>query len=156
MHLQKAPSPWSCLPTAFAIAAGWPVETLISRLGHDGGDIRWPQLPEPKCRRGFHHQECIERLWRAGFAVTPFDLRPRLAPDATVAPLCLPYSRDAFDRIVSTTRGVLTGYTRRCGHAVAYDHGHVCDPRGSTYRYHQSEANDFFPLCAFVLTPRPQ
>jgi hypothetical protein len=144
------------LPTAFATAIGYPVNTLICLIGHDGGHIQWPQFPEPKRRRGFHHQECVQAVWRIGFAVTQFELRPRYVSDLSAIPLEVPLTKDVFDRLIAETRGVLTGCTRRCGHAVAYDHGHICDPRGLAYRYSDSQSNDFSPLCLFVLTPRPQ
>ena len=73
MRLIPPPNAWSCLPTSFAMAIGYPVEDLITLIGHDGSPIQWPQFPEPKCRRGFHHQECVSAVWNLGFATTQFE-----------------------------------------------------------------------------------
>jgi hypothetical protein len=163
MRLLKSPNAWSCLPAAFAMAAGCSVEELIDRIHHDGSNVLWPDLPEPKRRRGFHHQECIAAIF-SRYLVTQFELQPRHAPDSTVEPLTIVFNPLRFDAIVGSTRGVLTGYTHRCGHAVAYDHGCICDPRGTSYLYsalkccreERCDLHDFSPLCVFVLTPRPQ
>ena len=106
-------------------------------------------MPEPMCRHGFHPQEIIDVLFNCGYAITPFELHPQLAPSRSVQPIKI-ICGNRFPRIVNTTRGVLTGRTHRCGHAVAYDHGVVCDPRGTIYNY--SDSNDFIANCAWIIT----
>jgi hypothetical protein len=147
MILQKSPNPWSCLPTAFAMAVGINVEQLINSVGHDGGDIIWPNLPEPERRRGFHTQEII-RVLRTGFSITPIERMSRLAPRLDVTPRVID-NENLFDHVVKTTRGVLTGHTKTCGHAVAYDHGVICDPIGRPYKY--ANCKDFVPNCAWII-----
>jgi hypothetical protein len=136
------------------MAIGCPVSDFLAHFEHDGSHIQWPQFSDPKRRRGFHHQECILAAWRLGFATTQFELRPRYAPDQYAEP-CTVFER-AFSDLVFSTRGVLTGATHRCGHAVSYDHGQICDCRGKTYGFGHALENDFSPSCVFVLTPRHQ
>ena len=40
-----------------------------------------------------------------------------------------------FTRVIEHSRGVIEGVGRRCGHAVAYEHGHIFDPDGYEYDY---------------------
>ena len=148
MILQQTKNAWSCLPTAFAIAFGCPVDNLIESIGHDGSEIVWPRYFEPMRRRGFHIQEIIHVLYQLGTTVTPIEAYSRLAPTESVQPRLID-NTEIFERIVRTTRGVLTGATARCGHAVAYDHGIICDPRGHVYRF--SDNRDFTANCAWVL-----
>ena len=142
MRLQTSPNLWSCLPTAFAMAIGCPVEHLIESIGHDGSEITWPNLDEPMCRRGFHIQEIIAVL--TGLAVTPIERSPRIAPNLTATPVTID-NEYLFQSVAHMTRGVLTGRTPKCGHAVAYDHGAVCDPRGII------NPHDFTPNCAWII-----
>lgn len=147
MHLQKSPNAWSCLPTAFAMAIGCPVENLIHSVGHDGSRIAWPDLKDPIRRRGFHIQELIAILYVLSYSVTPIEDYARIAPDASAWP-CDIDNIFTFDHAINHARGVLTGYTT-CGHAVAYDHGIVCDPRGMAYKL--SDRIDFHPTCAWII-----
>ena len=158
MILQKSPNGWSCLPTAFAMAINLPVQELITKLGHDGSEIVWPDLVEPMRRRGFHTQEIIQLLLNT-CAVTRIEKCPKLAPTLEAVPVSI---LSEFDRLIHKTRGVLTGRTDRCGHAVAYDHGIVCDPRGTTYRYGRPRGGnyqynlpsvDFEPICLWIINP---
>ena len=143
MILQLAPNRWSCLPTAFAIAIGCPIENLIKSIGHDGSEIIWPNFPEPTCRRGFHVQELIAVLYRCGYSVTPVETFSRIAPNKFTHTLTID-NNETFSEVVKATRGVQTGFTDRCGHAVAYDHGIILDPRAPV-------VNDFTPICAWII-----
>ena len=67
---EKSPNGWSCLPTAFAIVLGVPVKNIIDFLNHDGSEVLWPNLPEPRCRRSFHVQEVINYCLANNYAVT--------------------------------------------------------------------------------------
>jgi hypothetical protein len=141
------------LPTAFAIAYGCPVENLIKSIGHDGSEIVWPRYFEPMRRRGFHIQEIIHVLYQLGTTVTAIEAYSRLAPTESVQPRLID-NTEIFERIVRTTRGVLTGNTARCGHAVAFDGGIICDPRGYVYRF--DDNSDFTANCAWVLNKKQQ
>jgi hypothetical protein len=144
MRLQKSPNAWSCLPTAFAIAIGCPVKNLIARLGHDGSDIQWPGLVEPLCRRGYHVQELVQLLWKLGYTVTPIESYSRMVPCHHQQQPLLIDNTLTFDHVVNSSRGVLTGKTK-FGHAVAYDHGTICDPRGLI------NPTDFSANCAWII-----
>jgi hypothetical protein len=157
MHLQRQPNHWSCVPTAFAMALNVRVSEFIAHIGHDGSQIIWPTLKEPHCRRGFHVQECIDIAFRAGFSVTPIEAIPSHAPAEPVPAfeiVCGGSEKTAlerFARIVLHHRGVLTGYS----HAVAFDHGVICDPCGHVYHYHESERRGFIGICAWIIERTP-
>jgi hypothetical protein len=128
MILQKQPNRWSCLPTSFAMALDISVEPFINRIGHDGSPRVWDNLPEPKCRRGFHIHGCIEVADRLGKSVTPFELVPMHAPTMSVEPIRVTFTDNLarFKRVISASRGVITCL----GHAVAYENGVIYDPAG--------------------------
>jgi len=86
MRLQRKPERRMCLPTSFAIALDMPVEAVLAEIGHDGGKIVNPLLPEPLCRAGFHVQELIDVCLRHGLAVTPIELCPVLSPGPRYEP----------------------------------------------------------------------
>jgi hypothetical protein len=149
---------WSCLPTAFAIAIGWKVDEFILHIGHDGSQVVWPGLNEPSRRRGFHVQECIDVLSRAGYAVTPFEMFPCITPAFTVPAYTIVYggSPEAamrrFRDLVHRTNGVITGHGNVTGHAVAYQRGTVFDPNGQIYSFDDCEKHGFTPVTAWSIT----
>ncbi len=137
--LQLKPNRWSCSVTAFAMALRVPVQQLIEELGHDGGEIIFPDLPEPMCRRGFHSQELILAAWRHDFACTPLELFPQIQSNCGQHTyrvgmedhLC--WAR--FIAAIQVTFGVLQGPGRHCLHSVNYRHGQIWDPDGYQYPY---------------------
>lgn len=158
MDLLKKPERWMCLPTAFAMALGMPLRDVLDLIGHDGSEIVWPNYPEPQCRRGFHTQELIDVAVRAGYAVTPIQLFPALAPSERAQPLAITWGSQQgnwarFRLAIRRGRGVITGRDQRHGkgHAVAYDHGAICDPDGEVYRYSRRECEQrgFIVDCAW-------
>ena len=138
-----------------------PSQELASFIGHDGSEIVFPELPEPMCRRGFHHQELIEAALNIGFTVTPFELIPALqsTPVAGATPKVVtidsPGRHQMFSIIVGAYRGVLTGRGHRCHHAVAFDHGQIFDPDGSIYAFSFSECERrrFIAQCVWIVHP---
>ena len=70
MRLQTKPERWQCLVTSFAMALDMLVADVMREIGHDGGQVLWPDMPEPMCRRGFHPQELIDVCRAHGYAVT--------------------------------------------------------------------------------------
>jgi hypothetical protein len=58
-----------------------------------------------------------------------------------------------FTQVINQSRGVLTGSGSRCGHAVAYEHGHIFDPDGCEYDYSREacEHRSFFASCLWRL-----
>lgn len=155
------------MATSFAIVLGIDVKHVLDEIGHDGSLIVNPELAEPNNRRGHHVQECIEACLTRGFAVTPVELFPRLGWAGRFPSMGMPYTWDVhfggnaegnwrrFLRHIETSRGVITGQGRSCGHAVAYEHGRVYDPDGGEYDYSRvaCEARGFFTQCLWRLDP---
>jgi hypothetical protein len=156
MRLLRKPERWMCLPASFAMALDIPLEAIFKETGHDGSEIVWPQLPEPMRRRGFHPQELVHVCLSRGYAATPVELFPvtcavlggfeyeHAYPDGNWA---------RFTRVINQSRGVLTGSGSRCGHAVAYEHGHIFDPDGCEYDYSREacEHRNFHASCLWRL-----
>lgn len=132
MHHLIQPNRWSCLPTSFAMACNVPLEKILEIIGHDGSQIIWPELPEPKRRRTFHVQECIWAAWKLGFCVTTFEAAPQLAvSEYDVIELLTTY--DYADLL--SRKGVMTGIVNGNRHAVAYNDQVVYDPNGTIYKF---------------------
>lgn len=54
------PTLWSCLPTSFGMVLEYTPKEMFERIGHDGSEIIAPEQPEPRNRRWFHPQECVD------------------------------------------------------------------------------------------------
>ena len=80
MKLQLQLERWQCAVTAFAMALDVPVTDLIRDVGHDGGSIIFPDLPEPGNRHGHSIYELIWAAVNLGYAVTPIPLHPEIKP----------------------------------------------------------------------------
>ena len=158
MQLQQRPEPWMCMPLAFAMALEIPVAELLEELGHDGGELVFPNLPEPACRRGFHVQELVHVALRRGFALTPVELFPVLESadgKQTQTVLYRDNNWKRFADILAASRGVIDGVGFRFRHMVAYDHGRIFDPKGHVYDYTRiaCEARQFHTRCAWRIDP---
>lgn len=124
------------------------VEEMVKEIGHDGSEKVF-NLPEPMCRRGHHIQECISVARRMWFSVTPVEFVP--CSQSGSERFVLPVNPD-FELAING-RGVLTGRTLTCGHAVAFEHGIIFDPDGYRYKY-EGEIHakyGFYPQCAWVI-----
>jgi hypothetical protein len=131
-----------CLPASFAMVLDLTLDEILAEIGHDGSAIKFPGMPEPVCRRGFHPQELIDVCLARGFAATRIELAPCLmatpnSPEWPVLPDDVAWQR--FKRTIDLTRGVIEGVGSHCGHAVAYEYGHIFDPDGCEYD-HSREA----------------
>lgn len=157
---------WSCEITAYAMATNRPVSEFINLIGHNGGEIAFPGMREPFCRRGFHHQELIMASMLIGFTVTPFELIPASIPKSpdphqahegrnVVHPLLIDTAtrRSMFLRLIEGRRGVLTGRCRVSHHAVTFYMGLLIDPDGDTYpfSFKACEARGFYPSCLWIV-----
>jgi len=168
MELQTMPSRGLCLPTSFAMVFDVATRELLSALDDNNyNQVVFPGLPEPFCWRGFHVQQFVRYAVSRGFAVTPIEVAPAVAPPP-------PYQRQyqrvpiyqsteaatrswsLFKETIQTSRGVLTGYLSKdggspAGHAVAYEQGIVFDPRGRSFPYspEECEANDLYANAAW-------
>lgn len=126
---------WSCLPKAFAMASGIPVEVIIEEIGHDGSEILFPQYKEPYCRRGFHIQELINVMDDHGILVTPFETELQLIggtkPNYTIKKVKL-IDPEYMRRKMFNSVGVLVGDTNKGNrHAIIWRTGLMYDNDGS-------------------------
>lgn len=136
MKLQRSPNRWSCLPTAFAMVLGEPVDHVIKWLGHDGSQICWPELPEPNCRIGFHIQELIDYCMYNNYTVTPLQMMPfsKGGIDCTPVRPNTRYDWNDRCRLMIGTIGVITGEAPNGqSHAVAWNGKTILDPNGTEY-----------------------
>lgn len=119
------PNRWSCLPTAWSYVIGWPLWSIIKAIGHDGSEVRWPNLVEPNCRRGFHPQELIYLGDRFGFVTTTFEPLAVLESPGGEGQVVIELP---FEKILKESNGVLTGQIHGQRHAIAWLNGKVLDP----------------------------
>lgn len=133
MNFIKSPNRWSCLPASFAMVLGVSLQEVVVWVGTDGSTIEWPELPEPKRRRGFHIQEMIDFAWIMKFSVTPFQAKPTIQSDPSVEIKTVQTIRSSELRVLHALQhnAVVTGETAGgVGHAVAWDgeRSQVYDP----------------------------
>lgn len=125
MDLQYSPNRWSCIPTAFAMAAGIPVSDFILKIGHDGSKVMHPDLLEPNGRKAFHIQECLAVCLDFGIKFTPFELVTRQG--VSMERSWTTNWVDRVHRLMADHKGVLLGRGKRTMHAVAWDGERVYD-----------------------------
>jgi len=130
--IQKQPNSWSCLPTAFAIAAHLPIQSFIHKIGHDGSDIVWPDLGEPMQRRSFHVQECVLALMRFGRVSTQIFTTSAQTPKSEVKPFITDYNA-LVAQMMLRFPGVIIGSVKGKNHAAACANGLIYDPNGLIY-----------------------
>lgn len=107
------------------------LERMLDRIGHDGSEIIYPDLPEPRCRRSFHVQECLQVLDALGYAATAFDAIGMLVTD-DVHQTEISFATD-FENHLQTSNGVIMGQGCHNRHAVAIADKMIYDPNGYEY-----------------------
>ena len=132
LTLQCQPNKFTCLPTAFAIATGIPVDDLLQSIGHDGSDLVYGSP------RGFHPQEIIEVLFHRGWACVQFDKIT-----------CMSYPGGGTEREVDLKEvmkspGVICGTFNGQQHAAAWDGGRIYNPNGSIHGLVDVDIDVFF------------
>ncbi len=161
MRRQIKPTPWACAITALAMTLDIPVAEIIAEAGHDGGEVIFPYLCEPACRKGFHSQELIRIAWRHGFAMTPIELFPSLmASDHMETHKVWEGTEttfwDTFIAIAKVSTGIIEGWGGFCKHAIHCSQGMVYDPDPSGDVYELSlvacEQRNFRPIKMWVFT----
>lgn len=159
MHLQKKPNRWSCSITALAMALETPVVDIIKEARHDGGEIIFPHLNEPMCRKGFHSQELVRIAWLHGFAMTPLEMVPviRSTTGTHLHPVWdLPEGKlfKRFRDVLLNTWGIVEGSSGQSNHTLHYDNGTLYDPDGYTYKYSREgcESRGFYANRLWVFT----
>ena len=123
MNMQRSPNRWSCLLTSFAMALDVTFESLAQKIGHEGDEIIFPNLPDPLRRRAFHIQEFVVPSLNEGFALVIVEARPVIAVPVNgqhlFKPLDLAVSR--LNQFTTMYDGVLIGMVNRQPHAVAWN-----------------------------------
>lgn len=136
MKLIRNPNAWSCLLASMAMVLDKSIKELIEKIGHDGSEIVFPELPEPGRRRGFHIQEFIRVILESGYSVMPIEALPCSTPDGEHE-----YSidflnfEDRFRDLMATVPGIITGSASKWNHAVAWSGWRIYDPLGEIYNY---------------------
>ena len=121
---------------AMAMVLDKSTEELISRIGHDGSEIVFPDLPEPAKRRGFHIQEFISMILESKFAMTEIAVLPCSTPDGVHEyPINFPNFEQRFLDFMHIVPGIITGSAAKWGHAVAWNGWRIYDPLGEIYYY---------------------
>lgn len=131
--MATSPNRWSCLPTAFAMICKVPVKIFISKLGHDGSEILWPDLGEPRRRKSFHLQECLKVSAEVYYRFfCQFDMNPVATADGKRT-----YTLDHTDfvnQMMEEYDGILLGSGQSNLHAVAWMGDLVYDSNGEIYK----------------------
>jgi len=135
------------------MALDMPVASLIERLGHDGGEIIFPDLPEPANRRGHNIYELIQVAVDLGYAVTPIPLRAAITPandpqrQVIIGTDVENWSR--FTRHLRSSQGVIECFGPRLYHLLAYEQGHIFDPDGKQFSYSREacERRNLYAYC---------
>lgn len=159
MQMVLKRSPWSCILSSFAMALNVSPRLLIRFVGHDGGEVVFPDLPQPMCRRGFHIQELIQLAWHMGYNVTPIELLPVIGSADGKDTIVVGELNSRFEylmALVANNQGVMTGRGHSCHHAVAFCNGEIFDPEGLRYPFNreQCETHHFYPNCIWIVTQR--
>lgn len=128
-----------------------PVRLFEQLAGHDGGEIVFPDLSEPLCRRGFHVSEAVLVALRLDYAATPIELFPVIAASDGPATKVVHYGHAATpeynwvvgESLIHGRRGVIEARTRSgYWHAVAFDRGHIYDPDGRHFQYSREDCEN--------------
>lgn len=142
MRLLKMNQP-QCLLYSAAMLLDEEPDRLIHEIGHDGMEIRWPELKPPGCYRSHHIQEIMDCFIRRGYVLVPIEREPVQAPCDGV-PICYAYEHDvARDRFKGyfARPAIVIGKFKGTPHAWAFDGKYTFyDPNGFTtnrndYRY---------------------
>ena len=124
MRLQKSNNN-DCLPYAFAMACDVEPNDFIQLLGKQGYNIAWPDLPNPKCYRGWHLQECMIVAYAHCKMCVPIYRNIVLGHDDEHL---IYFEQEDFP---CSETGVLI----LKDHAVAYHGDKIFDPKGKVYDY---------------------
>lgn len=136
----QSPNRWSCLPTAFAIAAKVPLDRILGLVGHDGSEVIFPDLPEPNGRRGFHIQELVTAALQMGIRPVEIEAHPVREGDYKIE-FPTQSCDDRFLGYLARHVGVLggVGLLSYNYHAVAWDKRLVYDPSsGLSYKLNEA------------------
>lgn len=144
MKLLLQHNAWSCLPTAFAMALDVLPKEIMECCGHDGSEIIWPDLPEPRCRRAFSIHEMIDYCLSQLVYPVEIDANPSYGPDDEH----LLEIENRLDDYTLVRPGVFVGEINGKRHAVAWDYKtqKIFDPDGCQYEKERFNIYSFFVL----------
>lgn len=155
MRLIKATDSHSCGLASLAMLLDSDPSDLVLELGHNGGEVIWPNDDEPECFRGFHTQEFVDICFRRNMALIEIIAQPFIFNRSGEPRQILELS-EADSRIQSYmtgTPGIIIGVIESgARHAVAWDGEKVYDPIGYIYRFENSEPEfkdskkEFYPI----------
>ncbi len=155
MRMQIKPNRWSCAVTAFAIALDMPVAKLIEDIGHDGGQIIWPDLNDPMRRRGFHSQELVEAVHTRGYHCTPIEISPTIGCPMGEGHYVI-YGPDEmwirFEPYLRSSNCVIECIGNHCHHAVHGAFGRISDPDGYQYDHTDLAKHNLRPYRIWIIT----
>jgi hypothetical protein len=113
---------YSCLLDAASALLNVDVEILAAEVGHDGSEILWPELPEPRNHRGFHIQEIIELFLLRGFGLCRIEARPSIGSLGSYEVISLKLGD--INQYMEDFPGIAIGYNLKGNmHAVALQAG---------------------------------
>lgn len=146
MILLKQPNAWSCGPTALAMLLGRSVDEIISKIGHDGSEIVFPNEPEPVCRRAFHVQELIDcAFFEYGMILLEINACPATSTNRNPEGFVI-YEFNwerRLNQYMSGSSGLVMGQSNAAeSHMMAWDGLKIYDPR-EPKKLSLSELNDF-------------
>jgi len=154
VRIVESPNNWSCVPAAFATATGLPFDLLLDKIGHDGSQIIFPDLPEPLCRRGFLGQELAYTLLTLGWLVASYEFAPYGIVDGDHAfEMRWENMDDVKSTILRNSIGVIAGIvnTTNRPHATAWDGKKCYDPSGFVYDLDRYTPEIYYRLQPFAL-----
>lgn len=141
MKLIKGKSNRDCFLVAAAMVLGVEPEDLTKKIGHDGGQVVFPNTREPYCFRGFHRQEIIDCAVSYRYSVMSVESKPGHVPFVgDDPPFYLEHNKYRLTAYLNRFVGIIGGVTQgRSAHAVAWDGEFIYDPVGLIYNLEDFE-----------------
>lgn len=155
MKLIKSTDNYSCGLVSMAMLLDETPEALALELGHNGGEMFWPNEKEPECFRGFSNQEFIDLCFDRNLALIEIIAEPAIF-NHRGQPKKIWEAEKIEQRIsnyMAGNAGMIIGVLESgARHAVAWDGQRVFDPIGFIYRFenstpdYQDTAKEFYPI----------
>lgn len=130
------------------MALNVPQAELVAEIGHDGGEILWPDLDDPFRRRAFHVQEFIWPALKRGYALTMVEAIPVLGVNRPSGPDFheVKTTAEVMPKFFKIFKGVIFCNIGGTMHAVAWDTKQCYDPNGWLYGLDKLFIRDFAAL----------